>query len=193
MIRRHPSLSFEPLDEVIHILDAAFGGDVLDGFFAVVQNQRRPVDALAVDELCQSTAAFLVEQIGQITGIDMQLGGNGFQAQIGGEVILYDGDGLLVFPVPEGVRKPRLGAVMEDGNRHSGDQMKFSLADGVDELVFTGIVVLQCGQLQGAFAVWSPGNGMRNVSFTIAVNLEHVKESRSWRNDTPAAAASTFV
>lgn len=71
--------------------------------------------------------------------------------------------------------------------------MKFSLADGVDELVLAGIVVLQCCQLQGAFAVWSPGNGMRNLCFAIAVTLEHVKKSRSRRNDTPAAAASTFV
>ena len=35
LIRRQACLPFEQFDEVIYILDAAFGGDVLDGFLAV--------------------------------------------------------------------------------------------------------------------------------------------------------------
>ena len=85
---------FEELDEIVRILDAALGGDLLDGFFRSLQEIDAPVNALSGHILRQGAAAFRAEQGGQVAAVHIELLGNGLQSQIRRQVILDQGDGF---------------------------------------------------------------------------------------------------
>ena len=85
---------FEELDEIVRILDAALGGDLLDGFFRSLQEIDAPVNALSGHILRQGAAAFRAEQGRQVAAVHIELMGNGLQSQIRRQVILDQGDGF---------------------------------------------------------------------------------------------------
>ena len=75
-------------------MDATFGGDFLHRLGCQLKQANATVNALFVDEFRQGVAVFPAEKVGKVAGVDIQFLGNGFQAQVSGQIVLDQCDSL---------------------------------------------------------------------------------------------------